>query len=137
MSRKPAWRAAYIALLLLSYIGCSRALRLEQDAGRVVIDFQFLGEYPCHVERLRLSDAVTGEAVWEAVGVGEPEIGTLTFVAGDNRAAVADTRHGRYNVVRPSGSPAFALREGVRYRIEAWTTVKDKRSPASAEFVFR
>ena len=137
MTRKGATRLVQIAVLLVAACsGGGSSLHLEEHASEVTVDFQFLGEHPGNIERIRLTEAATGRVTWEVVGNGEPQSGSLKLTAGENSSAVTDVRHGSYSVETPKESPTFTIRKGVRYRVEAWGK-GGQRSRRFAEFELR
>lgn len=116
-------------------LGCGRPpLRVTARENKVVIDLQTLGEYPSNVARLRLTDVATQKVVWELVGIGEPQIGRLELIVGENAAAASDVRHGRYDVVAPKGQTTFNLQPRRKYLIEAWGRDATAHTRSEAHF---
>jgi len=96
---------------------------------------QTLGEYPSDVARLRLTDTASKHVVWEVKGRGEPQLGRVHLNVGDNAAAIADVRHGSYDVLAPAGAGTFKLEAGKRYVIEVWGKENAPRTKRQAEFI--
>lgn len=103
VSRRAA--GALLVVMAFTISRCGRPpLRVTTQPGTVVIDMQKLGEYPSDVARLRLTDAASNRIVWEVKGRGEPQLGRVQLSVGENTAAIADVRHGSYDVLAPAGA---------------------------------
>jgi hypothetical protein len=134
MSRRAA--GALMVVMAFALPRCGRPpLRVTTQPGTVVIDMQKLGEYPSDVARVRLTDAGSNRIVWEVKGRGEPQLGRVQLSVGENAAAIADVRHGSYDVLAPAGAGTFKLETGKRYVVEVWGKDNAPRTKRQAEFV--
>ena len=127
-------RAASL-LVCVCLAACGRPpLRVAQSGSTVVIDAQTAGEYPSDIARLRLTDAATHRVLWDVRGRNDAQIGKIVLRAGDNPAAIADVRHGEYQVDVPAGARTFALTAGKTYAIELWGRDASAWSRREADF---
>jgi hypothetical protein len=116
-------------------LGCGRPpLNVSTSARAVVIDMQTLGEYPTDVDRLRLTDATDKRVVWEVKGRDEPQLGRVTLSIGENGVAVADVRHGAYDVLAPAAANTFKIEARKRYIVEVWGKDDVSRTKRQVEF---
>jgi hypothetical protein len=93
----------------------------EIEGSEIVVDVQFLGEYPSPVSRIRLMEVSTGSTVWEVIQVDEdvPEMRKVSLSVGANPALPETVESLGFRVVHPQ-SESFQLEAGRRYKITFW-----------------
>ena len=94
-------------------------LHVDVDGGVIRVDVQTLGENPTRVARVRLTDARTGEVVWESRARQPAELSVFEFSVGENARWIRGVPWDRYEVVTPAG-PAFRVVPGRTYVLEVW-----------------
>jgi hypothetical protein len=104
-------------LASIAAVACGPHVEVKGEAGAVVVDTQFLGEYPSPVRHVRLSDS--HGIVWEIVAKNKtPEMHWLKLRLGENPAALKD--YDDYRTVVPAIGQSFVVAPDVRYSIEVW-----------------
>jgi hypothetical protein len=100
-------------------------LRIAKIPNGIGVDVQTLGEYPTTISRIRLSDAQSGQAIWEVHAArdsqpGGPQLSRFSLSAGPNPARIEAVMAGSYDVVVPPHSDRFVLQRHVRYKLTLW-----------------
>ena len=117
-------RSALLGCLIL-VVACfgKPPLRISNVDRGVRVDVQTLGEYLTTVKRIHLTNASTGETVWDlraAPGSQGPQIWTFTLREGENPAQLTDIQYGRYDVAAPRGRTSFTLARGIEYEVAVY-----------------
>jgi hypothetical protein len=112
----------YTAASALHFVGPPLYFRLPHN-GEVVAHVDVLGRWPPDIARIRVSEAATGETVWDvkpATARSECWNGcwSLTLRAGSNPAFFA-AGHQQFSASLPLAS-SFSLARGTAYLFEVW-----------------
>lgn len=115
-----AFSVGVCLLSVIVVLGCTRlpAPDAQIDGDEIVVDVQFLGEYPSPVSRIRLTDLATGSTVWEVdkLGEGVPQMRRVILTVGTNPILPETVEGEGFRVVHPQ-SKSFQLEAGRRYKI--------------------
>ena len=104
--------------VMLTLASCGQPIRLESKSDVIVVDVQFLGEYPSDVSKIQLVNSTTGKVVWSVVPKGGDrfQIHTLELHAGEN-AAEPLLSWGQARVEVPTAR-ILVLQPHVLYRVQ-------------------
>ena len=109
-------------------------MKLESKLRAILVDLQTLGEHPCNVRRVLLSEVKTGKVVWEIKAAeSSPEVWKLELVAGENAADIKNqVVGGSFDVETPTAGNVFVLDLNTVYLLKVWS--ENSSRPASATF---
>lgn len=116
--------------------GCTGRFPVLLEESRVIVDTMTLGEYGSSVSRILLTDAVSGQPVWDVDARLEPLwIHGVVLVAGPNDCVPIHMERANTTCAADNGVEIFDIEPGVGYRLQVWGE-DQSRASATSQFTF-